>query len=259
MISHYWLDHIIQNGHLPVATSLWIAVNVGVFLFAQDASQSLVLNQHTVAYKPWTSITYSVFHKTTDHLVPNMIMLAIVGSWYEYINGFMRTLMMILITALVSGLTHVMYKCLIDDINSVKGASGSVFGLLTAPVASLVMNWSEMQFAWFRLVYFASCGVAIVIVQGSAGCEEGHIAGACTGFLWGLYEGENMTRRAWEWWVSAVAVATVFAFVVCAVSLCWETWPIACVFTCIAVPNAVLAKYPLSRWACTQAPLQYIL
>lgn len=237
-----WILHILRERHPPVVTSLWIVASVLVFSYCQDYAQQLMLSQITITHSPWQCVTYALFHRTVEHLMGNVLMILILGGWFEFVNGHRKTLVMMLLCAIVSGWTHVVYKCHIGQPNALKGGSGVVFGLMLCPVASLVMNWSEMWLRWLRLVLFVTLAIVTVVVQGSFGCLEGHVSGACFGLVWNIFDGENLIESVWERRLSYAMVPLVMLYAVTALYVCIDSWPIGVVFITIWVPATVMAQ-----------------
>ena len=95
------------------------------------------------------------------------------------------------------------------------GASGGVYALITAHVATILMNWSEMEFAVLQLLVFVvvtgvDVGQAIYNRYMDANNQVGyvaHLAGAIAGLLVGINILRNLEVQRWEkvvWWISIV-------------------------------------------------------
>ena len=95
-----------------------------------------------------------------------------------------------------------------------------MYALITAHVADVIMNWSEMPFRWVRIFAFSSF---IVVDFGYAAYERffaqadikiaitAHIGGAITGMLLGIVLLRNLRYHKWETYVwYAALVAYVF-------------------------------------------------
>ena len=98
---------------------------------------------------------------------------------------------------------------------------------MTAHLASIIINWSEMEFAWFRLGFFlilagSDVGVAIYYRLSNIDTNVGyvaHLAGAIAGLLVGIQVLKNLRPLKWEkviWWISlslyVILVVTAIAW-----------------------------------------------
>jgi len=106
------------------------------------------------------------------------------------------------------------------------GASGGVYALIAAHLASVVINWKEMEFRWIRLVTLlvfggTDIGVAIygryVQQQTTRTSYAAHIAGALAGFLIGVNALRNLKVKRWEnifGWFMLVIYIILMAFAI---------------------------------------------
>lgn len=96
------------------------------------------------------------------------------------------------------------------------GASGGVYALMTAHVATIIMNWSQMEFALLQLLVFVVLAVVdvgqavynryIMDTKDQVGYVA-HLAGAIAGLLVGINILRNLEVKTWEkavWWASMV-------------------------------------------------------
>lgn len=96
------------------------------------------------------------------------------------------------------------------------GASGGVYAIIAAHVASICMNWAEMQFAVFNLLIFfilavVDVGSAVytryVLNEDNKIGYAAHLAGAIAGLLVGINILRNLEVKSWErkvWWASII-------------------------------------------------------
>lgn len=104
------------------------------------------------------------------------------------------------------------------------GASGGVYALITAHVATILMNWKQMEFAILQLLLFvlitsADVGQAIYNryfaephMQNDRIGYVAHFAGAMAGLLVGINILRNLEVQTWEkvvWWASLVTYAAL--------------------------------------------------
>lgn len=104
------------------------------------------------------------------------------------------------------------------------GASGGVYALITAHVATIVLNWSQMEFAVLQLLVFfvitsVDVGQAVYTryVLESKDSQIGyvaHLAGAIAGLLVGINILRNLEVKTWEkvvWWASIFTYTALMA------------------------------------------------
>lgn len=103
------------------------------------------------------------------------------------------------------------------------GASGGVYALITAHVATILMNWSQMEFAVLQLLVFlvvtsVDVGQAIytryVTDHDSQVGYVAHLAGAVAGLLVGINILRNLEVQTWEkvvWWASFITYLALMA------------------------------------------------
>ena len=113
------------------------------------------------------------------------------------------------------------------------GASGGVYALITAHIATIIMNWKEMSFPivqlfLFLLVTVSDIGTAIynryvLDMQENIGYVA-HFAGAAAGLLVGLNVLRNLEVTKAEkivWWVSIVTYVILMG-----AAIIWNlAWP----------------------------------
>uniref|UniRef100_A0A182P611 Rhomboid-like protein n=1 Tax=Anopheles epiroticus TaxID=199890 RepID=A0A182P611_9DIPT len=106
------------------------------------------------------------------------------------------------------------------------GASGGVYALITAHIATIIMNWKQMEYAIVQLfVFLVFCvtdlGVSIYNSINDPFDKVGYIAhasGALAGFLVGIGVLRNLKVESWErklWWC---AVSVYFLLMIIGVA-----------------------------------------
>lgn len=95
------------------------------------------------------------------------------------------------------------------------GASGGVYALITAHLATIILNWKQMEFALLQSLIF----VLVITMDGGHAIWRryvkndsednigyaAHIAGALAGLLVGINVLRNLEVKTWEkavWWLS---------------------------------------------------------
>ncbi|KAL1485754.1 hypothetical protein MTO96_047230, partial [Rhipicephalus appendiculatus] len=87
------------------------------------------------------------------------------------------------------------------------GASGGVYALIAAHLATLILNFKEMDFAWIRVVFltiFGSTDIGVAVYTRYMEEDEenrvsyaAHLAGATAGLLLGLPTLRNLVKHRW--------------------------------------------------------------
>ena len=92
----------------------------------------------------WRFLTYQFVHVNAQHLISNMVMQLFLGVPLELSqSGWLGTLK--LLTLYTSGVLYgsVLGTLLPDATNRLAGASAGVYALISAHLASLIINWRE--------------------------------------------------------------------------------------------------------------------
>ncbi|XP_031828897.1 rhomboid-4 isoform X2 [Nomia melanderi] len=175
------------------------------------AATLFIYNPHK-RYQAWRYLTYMFVHVGTFHLVVNLLVQIMLGIPLEMVHKWWRVLT-IYIAGVVAGSLGTSVS---DPGVYLAGASGGVYALITAHVATIVMNWSQMEFAVMQLLVFLvvtsfDIGQAIynryVLEKNDQVGYVAHFAGAIAGLLVGINVLRNLEVRTWEkvvWWASII-------------------------------------------------------
>lgn len=218
-----WIGTVARDLHAPVLSLYLTAVIAALhYSLSSACTDPLRANGGDPLDDWWRPWTYGLAHADDDHLWGNLSGLLMYGAWFEAVHGTPALGALVATTLPAASLAH----ALASD-RYLRGFSGVVFGLLTCPVVSLAMNWSEMQMRWVRLAVYLPLVLLIVIDQVYASdkiCVEGHAAGAAAGALVAVVLGRNFVEQPWELGAAWAAVAMLLAYAVVAVSVDPETW-----------------------------------
>jgi membrane associated rhomboid family serine protease len=91
----------------------------------------------------WQFITYMFLHGSLQHLFLNMIGLFMFGAVVEQVLGWRRYLMVYILSGLGSALLYIALTGVSSTVMML-GASGAVFGVLTAYAFKFPKNWIVM-------------------------------------------------------------------------------------------------------------------
>ncbi|XP_060533892.1 rhomboid-related protein 2-like [Cylas formicarius] len=207
----------------PVAMLLITLLEVALFLTDELTQKGSTMRGTGVTadllvYDPakrsqcWRYLTYMFVHVGYVHITVNMLVQLTLGVPLEMVHRWWRVLLVYLLGVVAGSLT----TSVADPRVRLAGASGGVYALMTAHIASIIMNWREMQFAAVRLFIFGivvSCDVGSAIydryflnVDHQVGYAA-HFGGAVAGLLVGIYALRNLNvtkAERYVWWLALV-------------------------------------------------------
>ncbi|EZA49680.1 rhomboid-related protein 3-like isoform X3 [Ooceraea biroi] len=205
----------------PPAVAMIIISLIEIILFLYDvikhkslsvegpAATLFIYNPHK-RYQAWRYLTYMFVHVGVFHLVVNLLVQIMLGIPLEMVHKWWRVLIIYIAGVLAGSLG----TSVSDPTVYLAGASGGVYALITAHVATIVMNWSQMEFAVLQLLVFlvvtsVDVGQAVynryVLDTNDQIGYVAHLAGAIAGLLVGINILRNLEVQTWEkavWWAS---------------------------------------------------------
>ncbi|KAL4715286.1 hypothetical protein ACJJTC_010856 [Scirpophaga incertulas] len=197
----------------PPALSMILTSLVEIVLFCYDAAQGhtdangpiaklFIYNPHR-RQEAWRFLTYMFVHVGAIHLVVNLLVQLFLGVPLEMVHRWWRVTLVYLAGVAAGSLA----TSLTDPKVYLAGASGGVYALIAAHIATIIMNWAEMEFAIIQLLVFVllaavDVGTAVyerywLEVQQNIGYVA-HLAGAIAGLLVGIGVLRNLEKRKWE-------------------------------------------------------------
>ncbi|KAF4517754.1 hypothetical protein B566_EDAN002959 [Ephemera danica] len=208
----------------PPIAMLVVALIVVTYTTEGPLAVALIYNPYK-RVEAWRFFTYMFVHVGAMHLIVNMLVLLMLGIPLEMVHHWWRVLIVYLAGVLAGSLG----TSVTDPDVFLAGASGGVYAIMTAHLATIIMNWSEMSFAIWQLLVFlllmvVDVGTAIYqryVVNDAKSTQIGymaHFAGGIAGLLVGIYVLKNLQSKSWEkklWWFS-VALFLVL-LVICVV------------------------------------------
>ncbi|XP_076256523.1 rhomboid-related protein 2-like [Rhynchophorus ferrugineus] len=179
-------------------------------------------------YEAWRFVTYMFVHIGVYHLIVNLAVQILLGIPLEMVHQWWRVLLVYFAGVLAGSLG----TSIADPTVKLAGASGGVYSLITAHVASIIMNWKEMSYPLMQLLIFfivAATDVGTAIYNRYVADVNQHIgyvahfAGALAGLLVGINILRNLSITRTEralWWASIILFTTLMA-----VCIVWNfTW-----------------------------------
>lgn len=152
----------------------------------------------------WRYLSYMFIHVGGFHIFFNILVQLILGIPLEMVHKWWRV-MLIYVGGVAAGSLG---SSLSDPNVFLAGASGGVYALIAGHLATLILNFKEMDFAWIRVIFLAifgstDIGVAIYTRYMEEDDENrvsyaAHIAGAAAGLLLGVPMMRNLVVHRWE-------------------------------------------------------------
>jgi len=207
---------------------------------------SLLIYNPTRRWEIWRYFTYMFVHIGIQHFVFNMIMQIVVGISLEMsqpgILGSCRVMVVYLCGVVAASLG----TSLSDPENYIAGASGGVYSLISAHLATLAINWQEdssvriqkvvhkpitrvIRLCFLTLLTLHDVGFAVYVrfydPDNRTGFT-GHLCGAIAGLLVGVFVLENRRVRSWEPVIQIVSCVLFFGMIAFAIvwNIMADTW-----------------------------------
>ncbi|XP_034664436.1 protein rhomboid [Drosophila subobscura] len=162
-------------------------------------------------YEAWRFVSYMFVHVGIMHLMMNLIIQIFLGIALELVHHWWRVALVYLAGVLAGS----MGTSLTSPRIFLAGASGGVYALITAHIATIIMNYSEMEYAIVQLLAFlvfcfTDLGTSVYRHLTDQHDQIGyvaHLSGAVAGLLVGIGVLRNLEVRRWErilWWVAVI-------------------------------------------------------
>ncbi|BFG01903.1 protein rhomboid [Drosophila madeirensis] len=162
-------------------------------------------------YEAWRFVSYMFVHVGIMHLMMNLIIQIFLGIALELVHHWWRVGLVYLAGVLAGS----MGTSLTSPRIFLAGASGGVYALITAHIATIIMNYSEMEYAIVQLLAFlvfcfTDLGTSVYRHLTDQHDQIGyvaHLSGAVAGLLVGIGVLRNLEVRRWErilWWVAVI-------------------------------------------------------
>ncbi|XP_055599116.1 protein rhomboid-like isoform X2 [Uranotaenia lowii] len=155
----------------------------------------------------WRFVTYMFVHIGFMHIVMNLLVQIFLGVALELVHCWWRVALVYLAGVLAGSMGTSIFSPKVF----LAGASGGVYALITAHIATIIMNWSQMEYAVVQLFVF----LVFCITDLSTSIYNSiydpfdkvgyiaHASGAIAGFLVGIGVLRNLRVNPWErklWW-----------------------------------------------------------
>lgn len=189
-------------------------------------------------YEAWRFVTYMWVHIGIGHFVFNMIMQLLVGVFLEMEQeGWLGSLRIaaVYLSGVIAGSLG---TSITDPLTYVAGASGGVYALIAAHLATLALNWKEDSAVKIRKVIYRPLtrivrlvfiilltlhDIIFALYVRFMSDEEnrtgfmGHLCGALAGVMVGIFVLDNRRVRSWEPIVQWISLSIFLCFVLFAI------------------------------------------
>lgn len=170
----------------------------------------------------WRFMTYMFVHVGVMHIMMNLIVQLFLGTALELVHCWWRVALVYL-SGVVAGS---MGTSLASPNIYLAGASGGVYALITAHIATIILNWHEMDYAGIQLfVFTVFCGtdLGFSIYRHMYDPYDrvgyvAHLSGAIAGLLVGIGVLRNLKQRGYEkviWWVAVTIYMALMITGIC--------------------------------------------
>ncbi|XP_055628146.1 rhomboid-related protein 2 isoform X2 [Toxorhynchites rutilus septentrionalis] len=157
----------------------------------------------------WRFVTYMFVHIGFMHIVMNLLVQIFLGVALELVHCWWRVALVYLAGVAAGSMGTSIFSPRVF----LAGASGGVYALITAHIATIIMNWSQMEYAIVQLFVFLVFCVTDLSVSIYNSIYDpfdkvgyiAHASGAVAGFLVGIGVLRNLKVNPWErklWWLA---------------------------------------------------------
>lgn len=157
----------------------------------------------------WRFVTYMFVHIGFMHIVMNLLVQIFLGVALELVHCWWRVALVYLAGVLAGSMGTSIFSPRVF----LAGASGGVYALITAHIATIIMNWGQMEYAIVQLfVFLVFCVTDLSMSIYNSIYDPfdkvgyiAHASGALAGFLVGIGVLRNLRVNAWErklWWLA---------------------------------------------------------
>ncbi|XP_031635937.1 rhomboid-related protein 2-like isoform X2 [Contarinia nasturtii] len=186
------------------------------------AASLFIYNPH-LRVEAWRFVTYMFVHVGVMHILMNLIIQIFLGVALELVHHWWRVALVYLAGVLAGS----MGTSIANPNIYLAGASGGVYALITAHIATIIMNWKEMEYAIVQLfVFLVFCvtdlGFSVYRQVNDIHDQVGyvaHLCGAVAGLLVGIGVLRNLKVRRWERWLWWCAVTLYFLLMIVGISI----------------------------------------
>lgn len=167
----------------------------------------------------WRFLTYMFIHSHVQHISFNVIIQICLGIPLELVHCWWRVTLVYLSGVLAGSIGQSYFK----PCSNLVGASAGVYAVITAHVATIILNWHEMKYGAVQLFVFlvlCSCDIFSDVFQevSNSASKIAHLSGAIAGILVGIGVLRNLRVRPYQMKLWLLAVVTYACLIVAGIA-----------------------------------------
>lgn len=147
-------------------------------------------------YRVFTSM---FLHADIDHLLNNMFILFIIGKKYEEIEGKIRFVLVYFLGGILASIASLSYNMFMGNEIVSLGASGAIFALIGASVATVVKCRDKLRTVSKRQMILFALFSLYAGFRSTSTDNIAHLGGFVAGFLIGLVISEKSGKQEGIW------------------------------------------------------------
>ena len=147
-------------------------------------------------YRVFTSM---FLHADIDHLLNNMFILFIIGKKYEEIEGKIRFILVYFLGGILASIASLSYNMFMGNEIVSLGASGAIFALIGASVATVVKCRDKLRTVSKRQMILFALFSLYAGFRSTSTDNIAHLGGFVAGFLIGLVISEKSGKQEGIW------------------------------------------------------------
>lgn len=190
----------------PIATSVFVAINVIVFAFMEIIGDTLdtefmcsagamfpycIIEEHEY----WRFFTSNYMHFGFEHLINNIIVLFAAGRYCEQALGHIKFSAMYVVSGVLGSILSYVMMIVRNDYAVSAGASGAIFGVFGALLWVVIINKGRFEeFDGKGILFMIALALYFGISSGAAD-NWGHIGGLISGFIFAVIFYQTISRK----------------------------------------------------------------
>lgn len=197
--AHHKTKEIILITSVLIGLNVVIYIILNIFLLQNGIDVISNLDNSWTAVK-WNGEYYRIFtsmflHADLNHLLNNMFVLFIIGKRYEESEGRFRFSLVYFLGGILASIASLSYNMIMRNEIVSLGASGAIFALIGASVASVVKYKNKLKtISKKQMILFAVFSLYAGFANTSTD-NIAHLGGFVSGFLIGLVITEQFSNQ----------------------------------------------------------------
>ena len=168
----------------------------GIDVISHLDNSWMAVKFHGEYYRIFTSM---FLHADIDHLLNNMFILFIIGKKYEEIEGKIRFILVYFLGGILASIASLSYNMFMGNEIVSLGASGAIFALIGASVATVVKCRDKLRTVSKRQMILFALFSLYAGFRSTSTDNFAHLGGFVAGFLIGLVISEKSGKQEGIW------------------------------------------------------------